>query len=189
MFRGGAGKGRTPNDGDAIALGESKSSSSRCSNLLAVVVGPVTGSEGFPVTGQIATFLSSDVQGTNPTASISWGDGHMTAGTVVMDGTNFAVDGSNTYAVNGTYPVNVTVNGTDGSTASGTGQATISPVMLLATGTTITPVAGQPFTGVVASFTDPYPGLAPPVMPQPSHGVMAIPRSGPSRPMEAAGSM
>ena len=129
-------------------------------DLLAVAVGPLTGSEGFPVTGQIATFLSSDVQGTSPTASISWGDGHTTAGTVVMDGTNFAVDGSNTYAVNGTYPVNVTVNGTDGSTASGTGQATISPVMLLATGTTITPVAGQPFTGAVASFTDPYPGLS-----------------------------
>ena len=128
--------------------------------LLAVTVGPVTGSEGFPVTGQIATFLSSDVQGSSPTASISWGDGHTTTGIVVMDGTNFAVDGSNTYAVNGTYPVNVTVSGTDGSTASGTGQATISPVMLLATGTTITPVAGQPFTGVVASFTDPYPGLS-----------------------------
>ncbi len=128
--------------------------------LLAVSVGPVSGSEGFPVTGQIATFLSSDVQGSSPTAVISWGDGHTTAGTVVMDGTNFAVDGTNTYAVNGTYPVNVTVSGTDGSTASGQGQATINPVMLLATGTTITPVAGQPFTGVVASFTDPYPGLS-----------------------------
>ncbi len=127
--------------------------------LLAVVVGPVTGSEGFPVTGQVATFLSTDVQGSSPAASISWGDGHTTAGTVVMSGTNFAVDGANTYAVNGNYPVTVLVTGTGGSMASGSGQATINSVTPLATGTTITPVAGQPFTGVVASFTDPYPGL------------------------------
>jgi hypothetical protein len=127
--------------------------------LLAVAVGPLSGTEGFLLSGQIATFASSDVQGTSPTATIAWGDGHTTAGSVVPSGTDFAVDGANTYAVNGMYTVTVTVNGNGGSSASGHGTATINPVSPVATGTTITPVAGAPFTGIVASFTEPYPGL------------------------------
>jgi hypothetical protein len=126
--------------------------------LLAVMVGPLTGTEGFPISGQIAKFADTDVQG-SPQASIAWGDGHTTAGTILSSGTNFTVDGSNTFAVPGTYPVTVTVIGTGGSTATGQGQATISAIPLLATGTTITPVPNQPFTGVVASFSDPYPRL------------------------------
>ena len=127
--------------------------------LLAVVVPSLSGTEGFPLSGQIATFSSTDVQGSSPQATIAWGDGHTTTGTVVPDGSNYDVDGVNTYAVPGTYPVTVTVTGTNNSTATGQGQATIAAVAPLATGTTITPTAGQPFTGVVASFTDPYPSL------------------------------
>jgi hypothetical protein len=124
-----------------------------------VVVPVLSGTEGFPINGQIATFASTDIQGSSSTATIAWGDGHITAGTVVMDGSNFDVDGSNTYAVPGTYPVTVKVNGSNGSTVSGRGMVTIAATMPLVTGTTITPTAGQPFTSAVSSFTDPYPGL------------------------------
>jgi hypothetical protein len=127
--------------------------------LLAVVVPNLSGTEGFPLVAQVATFSSTDVQGNNPQATIAWGDGHTSVGTVVPDGANFAVDGMNTYAVPGTYPVIVAVTGTRNSSASGQGQAMIAAILPLATGTTITPTAGQPFTGVVASFTDPYPSL------------------------------
>jgi len=124
-----------------------------------VVVSSLSGTEGTPINGQVATFSSTDVQGTNPQATIAWGDGHTTAGVIVTNATNLSVDGANTYAVPGTYPVTVTIVGTGGSTASGQGQATIAAVAPLATKTTITAIAGVPFTGVVASFTDSYPSL------------------------------
>ncbi len=127
--------------------------------LLAVAVSSLTGTEGFPLVGQVATFASTDVQGTSPAATIAWGDGHTTTGTVVTSTGGYAVNGSNTYAVPGTYPVTVTITGTDASTATGQGQATVAALTLSATGTTVTPTAGQPFTGMVASFTDPYPSL------------------------------
>jgi hypothetical protein len=127
-----------------------------------VAVASLSGTEGFPLSGQVATFASTDVQGTNPQATIAWGDGHTTSGVVVPipNTSNLAVDGQNTYAVPGTYTVTVTVMGTGGSTESGQGKATIAAVAPQATGTTITPVAGESFTGVVASFTDAYPSLS-----------------------------
>jgi hypothetical protein len=127
--------------------------------LLAVVVPSLSATEGFPFNGQVATFDSTDVQGNNPQASISWGDGHVTTGVVVTNASSFSVTGANTYAVPGNYPVTVTIAGTGGSVASGQGQTTVAPVALLATGTTISPTARQPFTGMVASFTDPYSSL------------------------------
>src|SRR5262249_17418400 len=78
---------------------------------------------------------------------------------IVANASNFVVNGTNAYAVPGTYPLTVTIMGTAGSTASGQGQVTITALTLQATGTTITPVAGQSYTGVVASFRDAYPSL------------------------------
>ncbi len=126
-------------------------------DLLAVVVPSVTVTEGFPFDGTIATFTSADVAGSSYQATIAWGDGHSSQGTVATAASPFTVTGTNTYAVNGTYPITVTIVGQ--GTATGQGQATVSAVTPQATGTTVTPTAGQAFTGVVASFTDPYPSL------------------------------
>jgi hypothetical protein len=128
--------------------------------LLAVLVSNLSGTEGFPLSGQVATFSSTDVQGSSPQASIAWGDGRTSTGTVVPQDGNLAVNGTNTYAVPGNYRVTVTITGAGTSSASGQGQAMITATVPLATGTTITPTAGQTFTGVVASFTDPYPSLS-----------------------------
>jgi Bacterial Ig-like domain len=127
--------------------------------LLSVAVPGITATEGFPFNGEVATFTSADVQGTSFQATISWGDGQVTSGTVMPDAGGFAVIGSKTYAVPGTYPMIVTVTGDPGSSSTGEGSAMVSPVSPVATGTTIAAVAGEPFTGPVALFFDTYPGL------------------------------
>lgn len=129
---------------------------------MAVAVAPLKLSEGFLFSGQIATFAAMDVSGTSPQATIAWGDGHVSPGAItpVTGTTGFAVSGANTYAVPGSFPITVTVAGSMSSSATGQGQAMIDPVTPMATGTTVTPNANRPFTGVVASFTDAYPGLS-----------------------------
>jgi hypothetical protein len=73
----------------------------------------------------VATFTSADPSATAAsfTATVTWGDGHTSPGTVAPDGRGgFTVSGSNTYAQAGTYPVTVTV--TDAFNGTGTGQGT-----------------------------------------------------------------
>jgi hypothetical protein len=126
--------------------------------LRALVVAGVTGTEGFPFTGTVATFSDATGGVGGNRATINWGDGHAGDGTLTAAaGGGFNVVGTNTYAVPGTFLLTVTVSGQDAASAQG--QATVAAVSPHATGTTITPTAGQAFTGVVASFTDAYPGL------------------------------
>jgi hypothetical protein len=84
---------------------------------------------GVPINGQVATFVSGDVAGNNPLATIDWGNGNTTAGTVVMNAGNFVVLGENTYAAAGTFNVIVTVTGTGDTTASGLGQVMVAPTL------------------------------------------------------------
>jgi hypothetical protein len=70
----------------------------------------------FPVgrafTGLVGNFSDLDPQGTakDYTATINWGDGHLTNGTIKPDGKGgFAVFGTNTYASAGLFPVSVDV--------------------------------------------------------------------------------
>jgi hypothetical protein len=89
------------------------------SNAIAVnpvLVGAPTNfaaTQGLAFNGQVATFTSANA-GNTPvdfTATINWGDGTTTAGTVVTGGGgNFAVSGSHTYATSGPFAVTVTVN-------------------------------------------------------------------------------
>jgi len=111
-----------------------------------VVVANLSGTEGFPINGQVATFARTDFTGTKPQAMINWGDGHTTTGTIVTNATGLGVVGANTYTVPGTYPVSVTITSTGGSTAFGQGQATVTPV----------PLSGQldPLSDTGASNTD-----------------------------------
>jgi hypothetical protein len=78
------------------------------------------GTEGAPLTNvDVATFVDADPLGdaNDMVATIDWGDGTVTAGTVVQDaqtppggGTMFHVQGSHTYSEeNPAYPVTVTV--------------------------------------------------------------------------------
>jgi Hint domain/Bacterial Ig-like domain len=82
----------------------------------------VSGTEGVAISNAtVATFTDANVRATasNFTATIDWGDGTSTSGTVVaQNGGGFAVDGGHTYAEDGQYSGQATINEVGGSTAS-----------------------------------------------------------------------
>jgi RHS repeat-associated protein len=92
-------------------------------------------------------------------ATITWGDGSSTTGTIAYDSANqdFTVSGSHTYAEEGKYGINVQITHEHGIQASATSTATVADAALSTTANTVTPTAGGPFSGVVASFTDANP--------------------------------
>jgi hypothetical protein len=126
---------------------------------LAVVASNFTIPESTPFNGQVATFSDTDTTKTAAsfTASIVWGDGTTSAGTITGSSGVFSVTGQHTYADEGsfTFTVTVTETGAGGATASGMGTATVTEADVLAgTPASFTAQAGIPFTGVVATFTD-----------------------------------
>lgn len=124
--------------------------------------GPVTATEGVATpTLTVATFTDADPGGVagDYTATIAWGDGSTSAGTVVADAGHFDVRGSNTYVEKGTYPITVTVFDSGGSSNSGGTTANVADATLHATGgTTISATEGA-LTGslLLAQFTDSNP--------------------------------
>src|SRR5207253_9019362 len=87
-------------------------------------------------------------------ASITWGDGHTSSGTVVANGSGgFDVSATNTYAEEGSYSVTVAI--TDhGASATANSTANVADAALAASAKTVTPTEGNSFSGVVASFSD-----------------------------------
>jgi cyclophilin family peptidyl-prolyl cis-trans isomerase len=132
----------------------------------------VSGTEGTS-TGSLEVasfdFADTSVSNTDFTASINWGDGNTTTGTVNGSNGSFTVDGSNTYAEAGVYDVQVTItyNGASNSSSSpqtvtgdmglATTTATLADAALTAQGTTFAATPGAAFNGVVATFTDANP--------------------------------
>jgi hypothetical protein len=88
---------------------------------------PVKGRSEAPLTAEVATFTDSNPTG-NPadyTASISWGDGHHSAGQVTATSAGGTISGTNTYSYAGTYTIRITLTKDDGASASTTTTATI----------------------------------------------------------------
>jgi hypothetical protein len=76
----------------------------------------VTPVRGEPFTGTVAKFSDSDTpDGAHAyTATIDWGDGSSSAGTLVNDGVGlFHAVGTHTYAAEGPYPVDVRIDSTE----------------------------------------------------------------------------
>jgi ELWxxDGT repeat protein len=119
---------------------------------------PIMTVQGQTFSGQVATF--SDPNPLAPgsyTATITWGDGHTSAGTVAaLANGQFAVSGGNDYTQPGAYTVSVQI-GRPGGGATATTTATVSTV---ASGQVFETTAGQPFSGVVATFFDSGPAAA-----------------------------
>jgi len=109
--------------------------------------------EGQSFSGQTATFSDPNTSDSGFTASIDWGDGTSSAGTVSGGSGSFAVNGTHTYADEGTHTVLTTLS--KGSTTAGTAQATatVSDAPLPASGKSLF-ANGTSFSGAVASFTD-----------------------------------
>jgi hypothetical protein len=117
----------------------------------------VTAMEGVSFTQPAAGFGSSRAGAVESefTATIDWGDATTTAGTIIASGGGFAVEGTHTYAEEGSLSVAVTITDTVNSdTANPTSTATIGDAPLVGVGLTFTPVEGVSYTGPVAAFGD-----------------------------------
>jgi hypothetical protein len=123
-----------------------------------MVLNSATEGTALPNNTAVATFtdnVGSDAAG-DFTATINWGDGVTTTGTVVGSAGSFTVEGGHSYADEGADPASVTLTHTADqaqATASGTVSAAEGDV-LTPQGTTGTATPNQAFSGAVATFSD-----------------------------------
>lgn len=118
----------------------------------------INSTEGQLFTGPVATFTDPDTNAvaTDYSATIVWGDGNSTAGTIAGSGGNFTVSGANTYAEEGPYNVTVTITDVDTATntAVANSKATVLDAALTATPACPATSVINSFTGTTATFTD-----------------------------------
>ncbi len=110
----------------------------------------VTGQAGVAFTGTVATFTDADPAGTSSdySATINWGDGSVSAGTIAPSGSGFQVTGMHTYSGLGTYMPTISIadNGGASTVAHGTASAGLSPTSVL-TGAPSVAAASAGFSG------------------------------------------
>lgn len=118
----------------------------------------VASTEGAAFHGTVATFTDANPDGaaTEYTATITWGDGHTSVGTISgTEAGGFTVSGANTYAEEGSYSLNVVINDVGGSLATAIGTAQVADAPLSASGVTINALYGTALSqAVVATFVD-----------------------------------
>ena len=134
---------------------------------------PVVATEGTALSNVVvATFTDSGGTQTitNYAATINWGDGTSpNAATLVnVGGSNYAVEGSHTYASGGNFATSVTIDSNTLPAAVALGQATVAYVPPIAAPVNFTTVERQKFSGTIASFT-----LAPGTVTQPTSDYLA----------------
>jgi hypothetical protein len=109
-------------------------------------------------TTKVATFTDTNRSDTASsfTATINWGDRTTTSGRVTGSNGAFTVTGGHTYAVEGSFPLGVTITDRANNTSLTPGGtvAVADGDVLSARGVTFRANAGQAFTGKVATFTD-----------------------------------
>jgi hypothetical protein len=132
-----------------------------------VTATPVSAVEGAAFGGQVAgiTTVGSSPPATQFTATIDWGDGHTSAGTVTGSAGSYTVTGAggHVYAEEGSYTPAVTVADTTltapANVATATGSASVADAPLSASSVHIpAQTTTTPFTVPVATFTDADPG-------------------------------
>jgi hypothetical protein len=119
--------------------------------------------EGQSFTGTVASFTDSDANATagEYSATVDWGDGSPldTTATITQnaDG-SFSVNGTHTYAEEGTYTVKVTITDTDNAsnTATVNSTANVGDAALRAT-CAAAPFSPLAFSGPTANLTDANP--------------------------------
>lgn len=126
-------------------------------DLLTLQVSPITTVAGRYFNGAIASFSSTDLQGTlaDYQATIYWtGAANLiTGGSIAPNGSgSYIVYASNVYPKPGTYPVNVVVTGANNTSVQATGTATVTDAPLSAYPTTFSAQIQVPDSGTVATF-------------------------------------
>jgi hypothetical protein len=116
----------------------------------------LSGTEGLPTSGTVATFTDPDTSAVagDYEATIEWGDGSTSTGTITGSAGSFNVSGEHTYAEEGLYPTKVIITDVDtpSNNQTVTGAATIGDAPLSATG--VSAVSPMSFSGTVAHLTD-----------------------------------
>jgi FG-GAP-like repeat len=151
--------------GSATASGTGTATIAARTLMGTMVLNAATEGTALSNTTTVATFtdsLNSDTAG-DFSATIDWGDGVTTTGTVVGSNGSFTVQGGHTYADEGSDPAVVTLTHTaDNAQATASGSVAVGEGdVLTGHGMTFRPKAGQPFTGTVATFSDTYTGNVP----------------------------
>jgi phospholipase C len=125
---------------------------------LALTLSSIAPVEQAPFSGVVAAFRDPGTDGTinDYSATITWGDGHVSAGTITrnQDG-SFSISGANTYAEQGSYNLQVTVNDVGGASSTTAAVIQVADAQLSAVAVAISPTEGTAFNGVVATFRDP----------------------------------
>ena len=116
--------------------------------------------EGQTYTGSVGTFTT--INHTAPadrfSASIEYGDGNVSTGTIVSKGNGlFEIDGSNTYQRFGNYTFTVTITDSLGGNSVFTGTATVTAAPISSTGKTFSTIEGTQFDTTVATITSQAP--------------------------------
>jgi large repetitive protein len=113
--------------------------------------------EGVASPGQLATFFDSDPNESlsNLSATINWGDGTLSSGTIVSGGSGvLAVSGVHTYAEEGTYLQTITASSSGGSQATVMNAAAVADAPLTGMSSVIPGTEGASFSAIVGMFTD-----------------------------------
>jgi hypothetical protein len=121
-----------------------------------VTATPVTATEGGQFSGQVGTFLSCG-PGLGPaSAAIDWGDGTASAATLTMirGTTTCDITATHTYPEEGTYTTTVGVTVGTQPPMSATATATVADAALSLAARSLSGVAGNTTSDVVASLQD-----------------------------------
>ncbi len=113
---------------------------------------------------EVASFTDADpgAKASDYTATINWGNGMTSSGTVALDpaGGKFDVFGTDPYTAAGTETVGVTIRDFGSSTTSINSTATVTANPFIASNVSPSATEGAAFSGIVATFTDTKPGSA-----------------------------
>jgi hypothetical protein len=123
---------------------------------LAAAVSAVSAVKEQAFSGVVATFTDADAgaHAGDFSAALTWGDGTTTAGTVTADPLGgFDVSGTHTYLAAGPELVGVLVKDAGGAVAVSAGTAQVADAPVSAALAPFSATAGQPFSGVVATFS------------------------------------
>ena len=118
--------------------------------------------EGTKFSGVVGSF-TNPTPGTvvsNYAATITWGDGHVSTGSIALNTSTgrFDVSGSNTYGDEGSFGISVQVNANSGAATTIHSTANVHDAALSgATGISFSKTEGQLFSGTVATFSDANP--------------------------------
>ncbi len=112
-----------------------------------------TAVSGASFGGPVATFTDANPGGTASdfTATIAWGDGTSSSGTVTAGKSGFVVSSTHTYANTGSFKTTVSIMDVGGSRATAHGTATVNPPPPTVTG--LNPTAGPTAGGNSVTVT------------------------------------